>query len=133
MATKESKKLKFVVTYIEKNVAEDSYEHGVSGKETTVHSKDHVGSFGTLEAMMRGLAQYGYPDTIKDYYVMDDGRLVASALEDGEGSEPNKQQTEAWKKGEAKLYLADYEVLLEIASVEIPTVDELHKLGFEVA
>ena len=122
---------KFIVTYIEKNASEDDFEKGVSSKSTTTFSKNNLGTFTTLKAMFRELSNFGFPEAQKDYGVIDDGRITAVGQENAEGHEASSQEKEAWKKGETKLWVVDYDVYIERITVEELSVDDLHKLGFE--
>ena len=72
--------------------------------------------------------ELGLSNDPNDYVIDDDGVIHTSRLEDAYGgSEASESQIEKWKKGEIKLYSAQYSIFVEaVGQTRIPTQSELH-------
>jgi hypothetical protein len=65
----------------------------------------------------------------KEYFsIMDDGRIVTSILVDEDNSPASKMEIEEWKKGNRKLYSANYNFYVTLTKEKTPTANELSEL-----
>jgi hypothetical protein len=122
----------YIVTGVEKSVEEDSFEEGAKGRQTTVLSEGMQGTYSSLKDAIKKMSdKFDFPAKLSEYYAFDEGRLVSSRLEDEDGSEvsPSDSIYSKWEKGEVVLYLASFEVYVEVAEVSELSVEEMIKQG----
>lgn len=126
------------VSFIEKSVEQDSYEHGCVGYETCTMGPHDVRPIvrDTLRAAVAEMfAHLGLPTT---YFFIQDDRaseiietggtaqyVTADRQENADGFEPDAHELARFKTGEIDLYLARYAFKLEWIDVRPVMRDEL--------
>ena len=125
----------FAATAIEKNAEEDNFEKGCSGNSRCIlFDKINLTANSFAKLVDLCFSQYGIEkqpiNLNQDQEEVGVQYFMVSQLETDESYTPSEMQLESWRKGDLKLYLADYTF-----SVEVRTVDFLKKedlVGVEV-
>jgi hypothetical protein len=120
----------YACTHIEKRVEEDNYESGFCGAGTCTMSENINIVAPTLPGLIERLGEvYGldiddvwWPGDEADND--DNTRIGFNRLEDEECDTPDKRQIELWKEGKLRLWLADYDMMIEKRVVCPVTLDE---------
>lgn len=108
---------------IERTIIEDDYYNGcVSDYQSTDYN--HTMSHDTLTGLIHRLVLHY--DTTVDSDCIHDNYLSINILEDNDGCKPSPDELEKWKKGEFKLWQAEYvyrfTVELDITEIELKEV-----------
>lgn len=116
------------VTGVNMYTSEDDYEHGQMYGRNDVLSEKNVGSYTSPQAVKDALVRkFGFPDDKGAWFAMDDedGRLSLSFQVNEDNYEPSAQEIERWKKGEGKMWTADVDIYLRLATVRSPDAKEI--------
>lgn len=116
------------VTSVSMYTEEDDWAHGQVGSRNFVLSEKHVGSWTSPQQVKNALvSKFGFPDDKEAWFAMDeeDGRLCLSFTVDEDNNIPSAQQLARWKKGEEKMWTADVDVYLRLATVRSPDAKEI--------
>jgi hypothetical protein len=112
---------------------EDDYEKGCVGGHNTYTIDGSGGMFSSIDDLIKHLSEhYCLPKEKKDYHIFDD-RLCCSAFVDEDNIEADERDIELWKKGEQRLWIANYSVnisFFEKVDLESDQMQEL--LGITV-
>lgn len=121
--------MKVNILSIEKTAEKDDYEKGIVGNGTTTISENKLGTFESIQKALEHLSKmYDFPKDIGNYFAFEEGRISTNRMEDADGGEASKAEIEQWKAGKKDLYLADFDIWLEIIKESYaPSVDEMVK------
>jgi hypothetical protein len=114
-------------------VHEDDYENG-EGDQVNSFADDVNKTFKTAKQLFDYINdKIIYKDIdAANYFAIEDGRITTSLLVDSENIPASESQIEIWKKGELKLYTANYDFYIRLVSRKTPTTDDLANiLGVE--
>ncbi len=117
-----------LVTFATKDITEDNFENGQDGDTRTSDIDGFEGLYDSFETLCKNL---GFPSDPSKWYCIDD-RIIYSQLENANGDlvTETDAEYEAWKKGEIKLYAADYDFSIKFVSKEKTKSSEIEeKLG----
>lgn len=117
-----------LVTFATKDITEDNFENGQDGDTKTSDIDGFEGLYDSFEALCKNL---GFPSDPTKWYCIDD-RIIYSQMENANGDLVTETDAdyEAWKKGEVKLYAADYDFSIKFVSKEKTNSSEIEeKLG----
>ena len=121
--------MEILVGYIHKAVTEDNYEDGeIPNTRQTLMSEEINKKFTSFEDLVEYLfLTYDLPDDPKDYIAFEDGRIVASRMEDERGDVITADSPEwaDFSDGLINLWAADFDVHVELIETRIPTVNEM--------
>ena len=111
------------------DIYEDSYEEGEGERVNSFGEKVNK-SFSSGEELLEYINDnILYHNAKKEHYnIMDDGRIVTSVLVDEDNSAASENEIEKWKKGDKKLYSANYNFYITLTQEKTPSADELSKL-----
>jgi hypothetical protein len=129
-------KITYACTYVEKTAEEDSYENGtVDGTFVcTMSQTDNIVAPTLVKLIYRIGNAFGL-DTDDVFIPGEDDEPVThigfNRLEDVDGNEPTESQMEGFKRGEVKLYLADYTFAIEKRIEDQITRDEFTRAGIK--
>lgn len=116
------------VTGVHMYTSEDDFEQGEVGGRNNVLDEKNVGSYISAQAVKDALVRkFGFPDDKQAWFAMDDedGRLSLSFQVNEDNNEPSAQEIALWKKGEGKMWTADVDVYLRLATVRSPSAQEI--------
>ena len=111
------------------DIYEDDYEQGEGAHANTIEDKVNK-EFDSVDALIAYInKEITFGDTKKEHFdVMEDGRLVTSLLVDNDNSPASKREIEVWKKGDLKLYSANYNFWVKLVKFETPTEEKLSEI-----
>ena len=113
-------------------IHEDSYEEG-EGNYVNEFSENINMSFDSGKDLLEYIKSNIIYDSSAEFFVFEDGRVSCSLMVDNNNSSASKSEIERWKKGEEKLYVADYSFTITIMQEETPSQEDLSKmLGINV-
>ena len=120
---------KFIIIAAWVTTTEDNFEQGEIGVGNEYDRNDLVGTqFSTIDELIK---EVNLHRATKENFIAFDDRIIYNQLEDNEGCMPFESEIESWKKGETKLYSANYNFkIVEIKETQ-PTQDEIAKI-FEI-
>jgi chemotaxis protein histidine kinase CheA len=110
-------------------VYEDDYNEGEGNQVNSFGERENK-SFSNVSDFFKYINNtILYYDMNKEYFsIMDDGRIVTSILVDEDNSPASKMEIEEWKKGNRKLYSANYNFYVTLTKEKTPTANELSEL-----
>lgn len=130
-------KITYACTYIEKTAEEDSYEGGlIEGTHVCTMSQSENIVAPTLDKLIHRIAN-AFGLDIDDVFIPgEDDEPVTyigfNRMEDVDGNGASERQMEGFKKGEVKLYLADYTFAIEKRIEDPITRDEFTRAGITI-
>ena len=114
---------KIRIDFVEVQVYEDSYDEG-EGENTYNYSINVDGDSIPTKSLVEFLSNaIGTSDNPNDY-MLDDGIVQTSELQDKDGNKPSKSEIESWKKGQTELFTANYLISISLIA-EIEASDEV--------
>jgi hypothetical protein len=122
-------KYKLTLKSWDADIYEDSYEEG-EGEHVNSFGEKVNKSFSSGEELLEYINDnILYHNAKKEHYnIMDDGRIVTSVLVDVDNSSASKSEIEEWKKGNGKLYSANYNFYVTLTHEKTPSDEELSKM-----
>ena len=122
-------KYKLTLKSWDADIYEDSYEEG-EGEHVNSFGEKVNKSFSSGEELLEYISNnILYHNAKKEHYnIMDDGRIVTSVLVDVDNSSASKSEIEEWKKGNGKLYSANYNFYVTLTHEKTPSDEELSKM-----
>jgi hypothetical protein len=108
-------------------IHEDSYEEG-EGNYVNEFSENINMSFDSGKELLEYIKSNIIYDSSAEFFVFEDGRVSCSLMVDNNNSSASKSEIERWKKGEEKLYVADYSFTITIMQEETPSQEDLSKM-----
>lgn len=124
--------IQYAITYVEKNVSDDSYKHGASVESRCVfYEKPNIVA-PTLESVLYAFRDhYGISADDMTYLAMLNGPgfVAFNRTENEWGNSPTPTELLDFKAGKRKLYLADWLLIIERREVSPLTVDEISELS----
>jgi len=134
---------KFRATYLMADAEEDVYEEGCQpGTGICKLSQKINTEADTLKGLIEKLAQeWGFNENPSDGWILmrDEGmgtvRIIYQQTENADSMPPSEAEKERWKKGEIKMWLADYSFTVEKVRAESISIDdnEAASIGLEVS
>ena len=130
--------IQFACVHVEKNVQHDDYKRGCSGRFTTILCERVNIVAESLPELFKAIGErYGLD--IDDLWIPadeigpddDTTRVGFNRLETDDSSEPDKRELAQWKRGGLKLWLADYEFLIQRRIVAAISLDEIKAAGLK--
>lgn len=115
LAEANTSEYKLLVTYMSKEITEDSYEEGEIGQRQLVQEEKIGKKFDSFDAFKKYCADTWSLDEADGWSVIDN-RLIYSCMETEEGHTPFPNETEQWKQGKKTLYSADYDFSVELVT-----------------
>lgn len=121
--------MKIQINSIQKSAEKDDFEEGIIGGESVTISENRLGTFESIDKALEHLnKKYDFPKDIGNYFAFEEGRITTNRMEDADGAEASKSELEDWKKGKKDLWLADFDIWLEVIKESyVPSVDEMVK------
>ena len=106
----------YACTYFSKEAEEDQFEHGcVGGRHGVMAEACNIAS-ATLPGLLKALGDH-YGLDLDDVWPPGEdgteGRMAYNRLETDDGDVPDTSEMMAWKRGELRLWLADYDFTIE--------------------
>jgi hypothetical protein len=129
-------KVTYACTYVEKTAEEDNYEEGlIQGTHVCTMSESCNIVAPDLGKLIYRIGNY-YCLDIDDVFIPGEEdepvtHIGFNRLEDVDGNEPTESQMEEFKRGEVKLYLADYTFAIEKRIEDQITRDEFTRAGIK--
>lgn len=125
----------FAAIAIQKNAEEDNYERGCSGNSRCVMSdKINLTANSFAELVDLCFSQYGIekqPINInQDHEEVGVQYFMVSQSETDNSYIPSEMELESWRKGNLKLWLADYTFFVEVRTVKFLEKEDL--VGVEI-
>jgi hypothetical protein len=102
------------ITYIHYDMEEDSFEEGCIASYRSDGYSFKIEAETPEALYTKIMAQFDVDRDSLDINACEEaGRIDVQRTEDAEGNQASATQIEQWKRGELKLYLADYSVYVE--------------------
>lgn len=107
----------------EKRAEQYQYKKGCNGIVNNVSINITVSDRNLKKCVEKAFNQLGMIYNNIDDIFIDDGRIVISREENGNGEQPTSKQIQNWKKGEIFLWLCDYEWDVTIRTDKKPNAE----------
>jgi len=139
----ETVKFKYRATYLMVDAEEDKYENGCEPETSVCKVSQRVYTEAdTLKGLIENLAhEWGLNDNPSEGWILmrdentDKVRIIYQQIENADGMAMSDTEKKRWKKGEIKMWLADYSFTVEKVPVETISIDddEAASIGLEVS
>jgi hypothetical protein len=122
-------KYKLTLKSWDADVYEDDYNEGEGSHVNSFGEKVNK-SFSSGQQLLEYISENILYHTVKkeNCNIMDDGRIVTSVLVDVDNSSASNSEIEEWKKGNKKLYSANYNFYVTLTHEKTPSEEELSKM-----
>lgn len=125
----------YACTSIKKRVEDDSYEHGADPDSQRCVMFENVNMAASSLSVLIKVIGERLGLEIDDVWFPgvgdDDTRISFNRLENDDGDEPTEGEMEDFRAGKRKLYLADYDFLIEKRETSPVTLEEFQAAGIK--